>query len=260
MSKSFVYEKRIEIPSDCQVTLEGKTFTVSGPKGTLARSFPEPYTTVAMEGNEIVASTNISRKKTKALVGTVIAHLRNMFIGVQHGYTYEMKIVFSHFPMTVEVQGQEVLIKNFIGERGVRRARLIGDVQVKVTDTAPDDDRVNEEINACRERMSFEDIGLVANHEQKLHGLRYATTAWRSGEEGPFHEEAGYWLWYAGDKQVLRCFMVPRAVTVIAGGTAEPDATSFHLEAAVGSRARRRVSVSSCTAWRATAWRWGTRD
>jgi large subunit ribosomal protein L6 len=134
MSSGFVYEKRIEIPSDCQVTLERKTFTVSGPKGTLSRSFPEPYTTVAMEGNEIVASTNISRKKTKALVGTVIAHLRNMFVGVQHGYTYEMKIVFSHFPMTVEVQGQEVLIKNFIGERGVRRARLIGDVQVKVTE------------------------------------------------------------------------------------------------------------------------------
>ncbi len=134
MSRSVVYEKRIEIPSDCQVTLEGKTFTVSGPKGTLVRNFPEPQTIVALENNEIVASTSISRKKTKALVGTVIAHLRNMFIGVQHGYTYEMKVVYSHFPMTVEVKGQEVVIKNFIGERGVRKAKLIGDVQVRVTE------------------------------------------------------------------------------------------------------------------------------
>jgi len=134
MSRGFVYEKRIEIPEDCQVTLEGKTFTVSGPKGTLVRSFPEPQTSVFIDGNEIVATTSISRKKTKALVGTVVAHLRNMFIGVQHGYTYEMKVVYSHFPMTVEVQGQEVIIKNFIGERGVRKARLIGDVQVKVTE------------------------------------------------------------------------------------------------------------------------------
>ncbi|MFX0106857.1 MAG: 50S ribosomal protein L6 [Candidatus Hodarchaeota archaeon] len=131
---NFAYEKRIEIPSDCEVTLEDKTLTVSGLKGTLTREFPEPQTMITREGNEIVASTNISRKKTKALVGTIVAHLRNMFVGVQHGYTYEMKIVYSHFPMTVEVQGKEIIIKNFIGERGIRKARLIGDVEVKTTE------------------------------------------------------------------------------------------------------------------------------
>ncbi len=44
-----------------------------------------------------------------------------------------------------------------------------------------------------------------------------------------FHEELGYWLWDAQAKQVLRCFMVRRGVTVIAGGTAEPDARAFRL-------------------------------
>lgn len=134
MASSFKYEKRIEIPSECQVTLEDRTLTVSGPKGTLNRTFPNPQITLNMEGNEVVAATSISRKRTKALVGTTIAHLRNMLIGVQHGYTYEMKIVYSHFPMSVDVQGNEVLIKNFIGERGIRRAKLIGDVEVKTTE------------------------------------------------------------------------------------------------------------------------------
>nr|KXH70445.1 MAG: hypothetical protein AM324_01185 [Candidatus Thorarchaeota archaeon SMTZ1-83] len=134
MSSSYVYEKRIEIPGDCQVTLDAKTVTISGAKGTLQREFPEPQTTLRIDGNELVATTNINRKRARALVGTAIAHVRNMLIGVQHGYTYEMKIVFSHFPMSVEVQGDELLIKNFIGERGVRRARLIGDVEVKTTE------------------------------------------------------------------------------------------------------------------------------
>ncbi|MBD3404891.1 MAG: 50S ribosomal protein L6 [Candidatus Lokiarchaeota archaeon] len=134
MSEEAIYEKRIEIPEDCKVVLEGSTLTVSGPLGTLERSFPEPQTRIAIEDNEVVAMTNISRKKTRALVGTIIAHLRNMFIGVQHGYTYEMKIVYSHFPITVEQRGQEVLIKNFIGERGVRTARLIGDVKLEITE------------------------------------------------------------------------------------------------------------------------------
>ena len=105
----------------------------------------------------------------------------------------------------------------------------------KGTDTAPDDDRIGKEINAYRERMTFEPTGLVENHEQKLHGLRYATVAWRLGEDEPFHEELGYWMWDAEAKQVLRCFLVPRGVSVLAGGSAEPDARSFELRAEVGS-------------------------
>ncbi len=86
-----------------------------------------------------------------------------------------------------------------------------------------------------RERMVFEATGRVDNHEQVLYGLRYSTTAWRQGEDEPFHEELGYWLWDAANKQVLRCFMVPRGVTVIAGGTVEPGAHEFELAAEVGS-------------------------
>jgi large subunit ribosomal protein L6 len=134
MSDTALYEKRIEIPSDCQVTLDEKTFVVSGPLGQLQRTFPEPQTNIQIEGKEIVVSTGINRKRTRALVGTVIAHLRNMFTGVQYGYEYEMKIVYSHFPITVEIQDETLIIKNFIGERGVRKARLIGDVEVRTTE------------------------------------------------------------------------------------------------------------------------------
>ncbi|TFH08129.1 MAG: 50S ribosomal protein L6, partial [Candidatus Thorarchaeota archaeon] len=134
MSKEAVYEKRIEISSECQVTLEDKTLTVTGPKGALERSFPEPQTTIKIEGNEVIVGTHVSRKRSRALVGTVIAHVRNMMLGVHLGYEYEMKIVYSHFPITVEQQGDIMIIKNFIGERGNRSAKLIGDVQIRTTE------------------------------------------------------------------------------------------------------------------------------
>ena len=102
-------------------------------------------------------------------------------------------------------------------------------------DEAPDDNPKETEINVYRERMTFAPTGLVENHTQRLYGLRYATTAWRIGADEPFHEELGYWLWDEADGQVLRCFMVPRGVTVIAGGPASADATSFTLHAEVGS-------------------------
>jgi len=90
-----------------------------------------------------------------------------------------------------------------------------------------------------RERAVFEPIGQVDNHEQVLYGLRYATTAYRIGEADAFHEEVGYWLWDAGrdseDGQVLRCFVVPRGVTILAGGSAAADAQTLSLSADVGS-------------------------
>jgi len=104
----------------------------------------------------------------------------------------------------------------------------------KGADVAPSDDRGTER-NAFRERITFELISPVHNHEQVLYGLRYSTVAWRIGEADPFHEEVGYWLWDPGEQQVLRCFIVPRGVALIAGGTAEPTATTFTLRAEAGA-------------------------
>ena len=105
----------------------------------------------------------------------------------------------------------------------------------KGDDTAPSDDRGTEK-NRFRERMTFEPIGLVENHEQKLYGLKYSTVAWRIGEAEAFHQEVGYWLWDAKARQVMRCFIVPRGVVVLAGGTVKPGAKTFKLSATVGSR------------------------
>lgn len=105
----------------------------------------------------------------------------------------------------------------------------------KGKDESPDDDRVTIEHNAFRERIVLEPIGLVENHEQSLYGLRYAKTAWRLGVDDSFHEEVGYWLWDAEAKQVMLTFIVPRGVTVLAGGTVEPDAKTMKLSAEVGS-------------------------
>ena len=111
----------------------------------------------------------------------------------------------------------------------------------KGTDVAPSDadgpqDR-GTATSPYRERIVFEPIGRVDNHAQVLCGLRYRTTAWRidAPESNSFHEEVGYWLWDAAAEQVMRCFIVPRGVSVIAGGSATAGATGFELEANVGS-------------------------
>ncbi len=86
-----------------------------------------------------------------------------------------------------------------------------------------------------RERIVFEPLGPVVNGPQTLYGLKYSTTAWPLDSDNPFHEELGYWLWDAERGEVMRCFIVPRGVNVLAGGTAEADDTAFSMAADVGS-------------------------
>ncbi len=124
--------RTIEVPDGVDVNLQGKKVTVKGEKGTLIRDFSFVPISIESEGKNVHVWAKWPRKKEAALVGTIDAHIRNMITGVTKGYSYKMKIVFSHFPISVKIQDKSVLIENFTGERRARRVKIIGDVKVKI--------------------------------------------------------------------------------------------------------------------------------
>ena len=85
-----------------------------------------------------------------------------------------------------------------------------------------------------REKCSLKPFGPVDNGDQHLYGLDYKSAMWRGDEDNPFHTEVGYWLWDAATGEVMRGFVVPRGITVLAGGTTASDSTEFTLKAAQG--------------------------
>jgi len=124
--------KTIEVPENVNVKLDGKKINVKGAKGTLTRDFSFATVAIEGEGKNVRVSAKWPRKKEAALVGTIFSHINNMITGVTKGYSYKLKIVFSHFPITVKVQDKSVMIENFTGERRARKVKIIGDVKVKV--------------------------------------------------------------------------------------------------------------------------------
>jgi len=84
------------------------------------------------------------------------------------------------------------------------------------------------------EKLTLKPFGPVDNGSQSLYGLDYKSAMWRGDEENPFHTEVGYWLWDSATGEVMRGFVVPRGITVLAGGVAAADATSFTLSAKLG--------------------------
>ena len=122
----------IQVPDGVDVSLAGRKVTVKGDKGTLTRDFSYVPISIDVNGKTIRVWAEWPRKKEASLVGTIHSHIQNMISGVQKGFSYKLKIVFSHFPISVKVQGKTVLIANFTGERRARKAKIVGDVQVKV--------------------------------------------------------------------------------------------------------------------------------
>lgn len=84
------------------------------------------------------------------------------------------------------------------------------------------------------EKCTLKPFGPVENGSQCLFGLDYRSAMWRGDEENPFHTEVGYWLWDAAAGELVRGFVVPRGITVLAGGFTSAHADTFTLRAEQG--------------------------
>ena len=132
MAKIAEIKTQIKIPDGLNANFENEVMTIKGEKGEISRTFSHPKINIKINGNVIeVSSKNIIRKE-KALIGTFIAHIRNMIKGVNEGFVYKMKTVFSHFPIKTSVEGDNFVIQNFLGERSSRKARILEGVNVEV--------------------------------------------------------------------------------------------------------------------------------
>ncbi len=124
--------QKIEIPEGIEAEIEGSKIIIKSPEGTNERKFDLANLSLEKRGNEIIIGNKKSSKKEKRRMNTIAAHIRNMMKGVKEKFEYKLKVCFSHFPITVEVKGNEALVKNFLGEKTPRKVRIPKGADVKV--------------------------------------------------------------------------------------------------------------------------------
>jgi len=122
----------IEIPDDVSAETDHLELTVEGPNGSVTRRLWYPDVEVAVEDGVVAIASENEDAKTNATVGTFESHVANMIHGVTDGWEYTMEVYYAHFPMQVTVEGDEVVIENFLGERAQRRTPIRGDTDVQV--------------------------------------------------------------------------------------------------------------------------------
>lgn len=90
MALSRIGKQPVTVPKAVQVTVEGNTVAVKGPRGGLQRELPG--VDIAVEGDSITLSPSRGGKAGKALHGLSRALLQNMVVGVAQGFRRDLEI------------------------------------------------------------------------------------------------------------------------------------------------------------------------
>jgi large subunit ribosomal protein L6 len=106
------YINEITIPSDVSITKQEHLIITKGSFGSVQKDFTKMPATIDFQDEKIIIKSQGNRKKDFALVNTLQSVINNMIKGSSKGFTYKLKIVFAHFPITVKFLWREIC-KNF---------------------------------------------------------------------------------------------------------------------------------------------------
>jgi large subunit ribosomal protein L9e len=131
--RSIQNEETLEIPEGVKVTIKSRIIHVTGPRGELSKNLQ--HISMIMR---VVSPTKITFKvyhgdrKGNACLRTVRSLINNMITGVTKGFRYKMRYVYAHFPINVNFldDGKVVEIRNFLGEKVVRKVPMLEGVTV----------------------------------------------------------------------------------------------------------------------------------
>ena len=82
----------ITVPSGVDVSIDGRTVTVKGPKGTLSHTVIEPITIERDDTGAVVVKRPDEERKSKAYHGLSRTLVNNLFVGVTAGYEKKLEI------------------------------------------------------------------------------------------------------------------------------------------------------------------------
>jgi large subunit ribosomal protein L6 len=125
-----IHEVTISVPENVKVTEKHRILNVEGPLGKTRKNFKKIPVDLQVNGKNIILKSLGTRKKDYAIFKTSESIIKTLIKGIQQGYTFKMKIVYAHFPITVKVKDDDILVENFQGERAARISKIVGNTKV----------------------------------------------------------------------------------------------------------------------------------
>ncbi|KAL7628131.1 60S ribosomal protein L9B [Parahypoxylon ruwenzoriense] len=139
-------QETLEIPEGVKVQIKSRNVTVEGPRGKLSKDLSHIAVNFSRPKKNIIGiEIHHGSRKDVATLRTVRTLINNLIIGVTKGFKYKMRYVYAHFPINVNVDKNnetgnfEVEIRNFIGEKLVRKVVMQPGVDVQISTAQKDE-------------------------------------------------------------------------------------------------------------------------
>merc|ERR1712240_604653 len=102
--KTINISQQVAIPDGIKCSVKARTVTVTGPRGTLTKSFRHLKVDISkVDKKTLKVEKWFGLRKELAAVRTICSHISNMIIGVTKGYQYKMRAVYAHFPINCAI-------------------------------------------------------------------------------------------------------------------------------------------------------------
>ncbi len=125
----------LEIPSGVKVDVAGETVTIKGKLGSAVKHVNSKFVDVKVQGSKLMIKEITEKKllKKSGFAATALkTQLGDAMVGVEKGVNVKMKVLFAHFPTSLEVKGKKLYLKNLFGEKVPREISIVGDTKIEI--------------------------------------------------------------------------------------------------------------------------------
>ncbi len=122
----------IPVPEGLTCTINATTVICKKSGVELSRAFDIPGISLDLQGNIITIKATKGNKNDWKKIKSTIAHIQNLFTGVEKKFTYTLEACNVHFPMTLKTDKNNLIVNNFLGEKVARTARILPGVDMEI--------------------------------------------------------------------------------------------------------------------------------
>lgn len=122
----------MELPSGIDCEFSNNVLKFNKGDVELSRIIKVPRLEVKIEGRNLILNCPAGNKNDLKVIKTLVAHIKNVFTGLNDKFVYKLQTANVHFPMALKVEGNKLIINNFLGEKTPRFADILPNVHIDV--------------------------------------------------------------------------------------------------------------------------------